>query len=292
MLNDREKKEVCVFIPCYNCEKYLERTIASLLGQTYQDFDIVIVDDGSTDNSFDVMQKLEKTDSRIKVYRNSINQGLGITRNLMFEYCSNYKYVALMDADDLCPINRLEIEYNYLKKNLDITCVSGVLQYINERDELGRIYDNGIYSVDDVKKVLVFKNCIANGSVMLRMEDLIKNNIRYRNEFFCAQDYMFFCELMQKCKIVRLPYILLYYRQREGNVTSSSLKQKKSRDALLDKIHDYNFECCDIKLNYFERKILKCAFRDTYGQNAILNLIFSISWKAFKYKHPEYRGLI
>ena len=287
----KNEKEVCVFIPCYNCEKYIERAIRSILDQTFQDFDIVVVDDGSKDDSYDIVKRMMGEDSRIILYRNEKNLGLGRTRNLMFDYCKDYKYVAPMDADDLAPDYRLEMEYNYLEKHSDITCVSGVMQMIDKNDNLGRILDFGIRTYDELKCMLLFKNPIPNGASMIRMSDLLANDLRYRNHFFCAQDYMFYCELAYKCKMVILPYILLYYRWHGENISITSHQRKKERDKLLDEVHDFTFTNYDIKLNWFEKKVFKRGFRDTESSGLIFKFIFRISLYFFKKKYPIYRGL-
>ena len=286
-------KDVCVFIPCYNCDKYLEQTVNSLFNQSFQEFDIVIVDDGSTDTSYQIMKELTDRDSRVKVYRNEKNQGLGITRNLMFDYCKNYKYVALIDADDLAPENRLMIEYSYLQKHPEISCVVGVFQEINGKNELGKIRDIGGYSHGEMQRSLVFWNPINNSSAMFRMNDLRVNKIKYKENFFCAQDYMFYCELVQRCRIMKLPYILSYYRVHEENMTTISKKlRKKERDKLLDEIHSYMFKTSMIKMNPLERMIFMYGYRDTPLRSNLFKLIRLLTRIWYMEKHPEYKGLI
>ena len=287
-----ESKKVCVFIPCYNSEKYIEKTMASLLNQTFRDFDIVIVDDGSEDASLDIINRIASDNPNIIVYKNENNMGLGMTRNMMFDYCKDYKYVALIDADDIAPYNRLELEYNYMEENRDVSCVSGIMQIIDQNDKLGQVIDDGIHNYEDIKRVLNFKNTISNGSSMFRMSDLLANNIKYRNHFFCAQDYMFYCELVQRCKIVKIPYILLYYRRHENNISKTSVKRKKERDRLLDEIHDFTFGNGKMSLNFIEKAILKRGYRDTGGESVLFKLVFIVIKHIFKKKNPEYRGLI
>lgn len=284
--------KVCVFVPCYNCAKYVERMMDSLFAQTFQQFDVVMVDDGSTDKTYEIITRIAKSNQQVKVHRNEFNRGLGYTRNLMFKYCNDYKYVALMDADDLAPIDRLQIEYEYLENHEDVASVSGVFQEINEDDALGIIHDDGVRKCDEIKKAMLFKNPIPNGSTMFRMESLIKNDLRYREKFFCAQDYMFYSELIQKCKMIKLPYILLYYRMNEGNITTVSLKRKKERDNLLDEIHRFNFEASNLKMNIFERYFLIRGYRDTSSGNYLFKVIFLIVRKLYLFRHPEYKRFV
>ena len=285
-------KELCIFMPCYNSERFIEETINSLLNQTFQEFDIVIVDDGSEDNTYSIIKRIAEKDSRILVYKNQKNMGLGTTRNLMFEYCKGYKYVALMDADDLSPANRLELEYNYLEKNKDVTCVTGLMQHMDQNGELGCIIDDGLHSYEEIKRIMVFRNIIANGSAMMRMDDLLANDIKYRKHFFCIQDYMFYCELIHNCKMVILPYILLYYRLHDSNISKTSLKRRKERDKLMDEVHDYTFKNFGLRMNFLEKLILKRGFRDTNCNGFIFRKVFFITKYFYRHKHPEYKGLI
>jgi glycosyltransferase involved in cell wall biosynthesis len=114
--NNPDKKiktpAVSIVMSMYNAEKYLGETIDSILEQIFTDFELIIVDDGSTDNSVNIVKAY--TDGRIKLvlcehdYINSLNTGL---------FCATGKYIARMDADDIMPVDRLEIQYEFMEKN-------------------------------------------------------------------------------------------------------------------------------------------------------------------------------
>lgn len=92
--------KVSVITPAYNCEKFLKSTIQSVLNQTYQNWEMIIVDDGSTDNTYSLALEYAKQDERIKVLKNKENSGIGFTRNVAIEN-ANGRYLAFLDADDL-----------------------------------------------------------------------------------------------------------------------------------------------------------------------------------------------
>lgn len=126
-------KKVSVVIALYNCESYLERCIESILKQTYQNFEIIICDDCSTDNSYQVALNMQKKDSRIKVIRNSSNQKSAATRNKCIENSCG-EYVFIQDADDYVDRTTLEKEVNILANEKDISFVSvGMYRFNSEQ---------------------------------------------------------------------------------------------------------------------------------------------------------------
>ena len=231
-------KRVSVFVPCYNVEKYVRKMLDSVLCQTFTDFDLVLVDDGSTDGTYDILKEYEKKDDRIKLYNNEKNMGLPYTRNLMFEYCDS-DYIALMDADDLMPVYRLKEETEYLDHHPDVAAVGGAMQVI---DEWGNYTDRVSFVPQDYeacKAAMLMADCFPNGSMMIRRSDVSNSGVRYDMRFNCMQDYRFWSELIIKCKMANLNHIMLYYRENNTSVTARNRLNKKKGD-LYDIIHsDY-----------------------------------------------------
>ena len=102
-----EKIKVSVIIGVYNSEKYIEETIRSVLNQTYKNFELIVIDDGSTDKSFEIVAKLAEKDKRIKFLKNDRNLGVSATRNRLIDIAKG-EYVAIMDSDDISLPERLE----------------------------------------------------------------------------------------------------------------------------------------------------------------------------------------
>ena len=107
---------ITVFTPNYNREKVIHETIESILNQTYSNFEYIIIDDGSTDNSWDLIQKYANQDERIRAYRNKRNLKIVKTRNKGFKLSSpNAKYFAIIDSDDVALSKRLEVQVRFLE---------------------------------------------------------------------------------------------------------------------------------------------------------------------------------
>ena len=101
-----ESPLVSVIIPCYNCIKYVEEAVMSIVNQTYQNMEILITDDCSSDGTYEILKKLAKLDKRIKLYRNQKNEKIIETLNKMI-HKSKGKYIARMDSDDISVLTRI-----------------------------------------------------------------------------------------------------------------------------------------------------------------------------------------
>ena len=112
-------------MPCYNEEANIVSAVESILSQTFQDFELIIIDDCSTDKTYEILKTYEEKDSRVQVLRNSVNMGVAASANIGIK---NYKgaYIARMDADDISLPKRLEKQYQYMKENVN-TILLGTL---------------------------------------------------------------------------------------------------------------------------------------------------------------------
>lgn len=129
--------KVSVIIPVYNCEVYLERCINSILGQTYQNFEIIICDDCSTDTSYQLALELQKRDDRIKIKQNTENKRAAATRNECIKVASG-DYIFIQDADDYVDKSILEKEIQVLKQEKDIAFVSSGMYRFNDKEIWGK----------------------------------------------------------------------------------------------------------------------------------------------------------
>lgn len=130
---------VSVNMPCYNCSKYIKQSIDSILNQTYTNFELIIIDDGSTDNSVEVIK--EFSDKRIKLFENITNQGIVYSRNRAVEN-SKGKYIAILDSDDIAYPTRIEKQLNFMESNPDFAMTGTWFDIIDE---------NGIFNGEIVK---------------------------------------------------------------------------------------------------------------------------------------------
>lgn len=205
----------------YNSEKYLSEAIESVLNQTYRNFEFIIVNDGSQDNSLDIIQKYQNKDHRIilidrenKGLPYSLNEGISIARG---------EYIARMDADDICIPERFEKQLQYMQEhNLDI-CGSFVETFSNN---LTQQYSYPINDTD-IKFTLLFYCCLAHPSVLIRKEvfDKIQYNINYKQ----AQDYQLWVDASKKQFVFgNIPEVLLQYRVHNEQMTISKSQSQQS----------------------------------------------------------------
>jgi glycosyltransferase involved in cell wall biosynthesis len=251
---------VTVFMPVYNGAKYLRQSIESVLNQTFQEFDFVIIDDASSDNSWDIIKSYK--DSRIKVFKNEVNRGISYTRNRGLELCKT-EYMALLDDDDIAMPFRLEHEIEYLDANPEVDVVGGHQRQIGVNGEdLNKqwsVYLNPKY----IKAYLMTGNTVVNGSTMFRKKLIDEYNIRYLENCYGAEDYRFWVECSLKGTIVNLDEVLLLWRNGHSNETSRALSNNwKERKAFLDEVHTYALEKNGFSLNEQQLEIINKVFME------------------------------
>jgi len=140
--------EVSVIMACYNASKYMEETIESVLNQTFADFEFVIVDDFSTDDSLEIAQRYQQMDARVMVVSLPKNSGAAAARNAAVEKARG-RLICVIDADDICRPYRLQVQHDFLLNNPASVLVSGAMEYIDESgDGVGRTYP-----ITDTKKI-------------------------------------------------------------------------------------------------------------------------------------------
>jgi len=218
------KPLITVFTPNYNREEVLSETIESILNQTYENFEYIIVDDGSTDKSWQIIQEYAKRDNRIKPYCNQQNLRIVKTRNKGFELSSSKaKYFAILDSDDIAIPHRLELQVNFLENNPAYGLVGGNKYLINENSELIG-YRNYPTTNQEIKKVITRYNPIAQSCVLLRKE-VIDQVGKYDEEWKYCQDYDYWLRVGKRWKLRNLEMPLIKYRISEGQVKSKNMTQ-------------------------------------------------------------------
>lgn len=248
---------VSVIMPVYNAEKYVSKAIESILNQSFIDFEFIIIDDGSEDNSLNIIKAYH--DVRIVLIKNETNRGVVYSRNIGLEIAKG-EYIALMDADDIAPLNRLQREVECLDADNHIDCITGKLIFIDEEDKEIGAGRSPIWNYKYVKASLIFQNVIANGSTLFRNSTLQKYNIRYREIGKIITDYMFWSEFSWYGNIKGIDEVMQYYRINKGGLTSSS--KKKERDRIIDEIHIRSYNAYGFSLSNTEQIVLLQATRE------------------------------
>ncbi|MDX6478338.1 MAG: hypothetical protein QOG29_925 [Gaiellaceae bacterium] len=207
---------VTVLMAVYNGERHLEESIGSVFAQTFEDFEFLVVDDGSTDATTQILA--QHADSRLRVLRNERNLGLikSLNRGLAE---SRGRYVARQDADDISEPERLERQAAFLDVNPDVAILAS--SYLRIRDD-GSV--SGIRYVPTealgVRWRLLFLNAFTNSSVMFRRDDVERLG-GFREEFAYAQDYDLWSRLAFTGSVAALPDTLARYRDTRDSLTAA-----------------------------------------------------------------------
>jgi glycosyltransferase involved in cell wall biosynthesis len=202
----RRVPTVSVLMPAYNAAAYLREAADSILAQTYADFELLIVDDGSTDATPDLLSDF--TDDRVRRLRNDRNLGIPGTRNRCLAEAQG-EYVAWMDADDRSRPERLQHQLDYLRQHPELAAVGSWAQVI---DEAGAPLKQWHWETDpqEIREVLPGRNCIVNGSTLARRAALQAIG-GFR--LLVAEDYDLWLRLTdQGACLANLPEMLYEYR--------------------------------------------------------------------------------
>ena len=224
--------EISVIMPVFNCEKYLNEAIESVLNQSFDDFEFICVDDGSTDNSLKILQDFEKKDNRIQVFHQE-NKGGGAARNFALKKATG-NYLLFIDSDDILYSDALEKTHELIKqKNVDfilfkaINYDSDVDKYFGEAYfTMDAIYDkvgNRVFSYDDLGEVMFKMSATPWGK--LYNFDFIKNCGAQFAEGIIFHDNLFFWDMLFASKKICFYNETLYVRR----VHSNSIQESKDK---------------------------------------------------------------
>jgi len=196
---------VSVIIPVYNVASYIEATITSVLAQTFTDFELLVLDDCSTDGTAAVVQGI--SDPRIHFIQNARNLGRAGTDNAALPHVRG-EFIAKMDGDDICHPERLARQVTYLTQHPDINVVGSWMQNFGASTYLNR------YPADaaDAQVLTLFTLPTGNPSVMLRATLFRDQGLQYDEDLRQSEDYDFFARYLRQLRIHTLPEALIRYR--------------------------------------------------------------------------------
>ncbi len=264
------KDVISIIVPVYNVEEFIDECIKSLISQTYENIEIILVNDGSTDKSGYICREYESKDNRIKVI-NQKNGGVSSARNIGLMQATG-KYITFVDSDDYVKADYIEVLYSYIKKDTDIVCcnVPGKQKdyCLNKKHEQAEIFSLSGYTWGK----LIRKECI---------KDVFSNEVCY------AEDYIFYIKLLKNInKMQVIAYEGYYYRVRPGSL---SVKDKKEGHTIKEFDNKYTFisysSNLDEAVKEYDKKTRQVVHSHCcYVYSLLLLLMYRISLKDKKRK--------
>ena len=203
----------------YNDEKNVRNAIESILNQTYEKFELLLLDDFSTDNTYEICNEYLKKDKRIKLYRNKKNIGLTKSLNKLAANSTGL-YIARQDSDDVSYLNRLHEQFNFLNDSNYDGCTT--LAKIKNKDKVIPNISKHIKPSLTIK----FKNPFIHGTLMLK-RDVFKSVGFYDENFYYSQDYKLMKNLIENKYKVKIIKKVLYELNMENNISSSHKEEQK-----------------------------------------------------------------
>lgn len=217
------KPEISVIMSVYNGETYLEEAIESIRRQTFENWELIVINDCSTDSTGEILKNFAAKDERIKVHPNEVNLRLPTSLNKAISLCTG-KYIARMDADDICLPDRLEKQYKFMEENSDVSLSSCRFMTVK----------NGVYMSggaggrcdnESLRAMLLVSNPILHPGVIAKAEVMKKFN--YDTTLTCTEDLELWTRMvMGNQKIEILPECLLIYRLHDKQITSTTLERQ------------------------------------------------------------------
>lgn len=226
-LYSHSRPDVSVVLPTYNRGNLLPAALDSILNQTYKNFEFIIIDNGSTDNTAALLKSYQQTDKRIKIITLPDNRGISAARNLGNAKARG-KYIVIMDSDDISLPNRLEKQIRFMEENPKMAAASSWKKEL----ESGKVWTR---STEEQEMIfwMHFNNIMGHPETIMRRDFLEEHNITYNERLTSAVDYDLFKQIIfAGGKIGRQPDVILLYRMHMENGKSYYRHQALTRRAV------------------------------------------------------------
>ncbi len=251
-----EKDLISIIVPVYNAEKYILDTIKTVVNQTYKNWELLLIDDCSDDNSVNIIKKYASKDDRIKLLLNKENSGAAITRNNGIKN-ANGRYICFLDADDLWDKEKLKKQFSFMKKN---NCIFSFTGY-EFTDENGIPKGKKVYVPQKINYKQALKNTtIWTSTVMFDMNKIEKKDI-YMPNIRRGQDTATWWKVLKKVDYAYgINEILSFYRRSEKTLSSNKLIALKRTWNLYRNVENLNifysfYNFCFYCINALRRRI-------------------------------------
>lgn len=217
-----------IIMPVYNAGNYVGEAVNSLLDQSFGNFELIIVNDGSSDHSLEVVNSYD--DKRIRILTNETNRGIVYSRNKGL-HAAKGRYIAPFDADDIALRGKLEIQFDYLQKNPDVGMVGSWAMLINEEGKLMSNHWKLDARAEMIPAILLFRNYFVQSAVMMRREAIPAGG--YADGYDLVEDYRMWCDIADRFGLANYPQYLVKYRVHGSSNTQSAPGRLKAQDKLM-----------------------------------------------------------
>lgn len=220
--NGKKNIKVTVLMSVYNGVTHLRDAIDSVLTQTIPNFEFLIIDDGSSDNSLEIIEGYD--DSRIRVIKNKNNIGLTRSLNKGLKLARG-EYIARIDCDDICLPSRFERQFEFMSQNPQVGVCGSWVIVMKDSGEYVRKFP---VSHDEIQCFMLFKTPLAHPSVIIRKQVLIKNQLKYDPYFLHAEDMAMWDKCAMVCQMHNINEPLIKYREHANQIGKKYREVQKS----------------------------------------------------------------
>lgn len=217
------KPKISVIMSVYNSQEYLKDAVESILNQSFREFEFLIIDDNSNDESLKILESFK--DKRIKLFKQNENKGLTFNLNFLIKN-SQAPFIARMDADDIAERERLKLQYEFLIANPKFDLIGAKARIIDEKNDLKQKIEVPT-SFDQVLSKIFLQNVFVHPTLMFTKNSILDVGL-YDEKFKKAQDYhLIFRYIFKNYKITNLDEYLLNYRIHQNSISSSSTEEQE-----------------------------------------------------------------
>ena len=260
-------------MPVYNGEKYLAEAIDSILGQTFADFEFIIVDDGSQDGSAEIIREYLRRDGRVRLIQLETNGGQADAQNRAIAE-SRGEYIALMDCDDVSLPGRLQTKLDFLQSHPELGLLGARVQFVDQDLQHVSAKDYPLRHAEIVLRLLMLDAAMSGAAVMMRRE-VWEQAGPFERWPMSTQDTDFYTRAVSKTRCANLPERLYLYRQHGNNMSGKNVPrridaaqtirrrwlQRVGAEATPDFIDRLDWLSTGIKLDWRERRMFRREIR-------------------------------
>ncbi|MBD2196496.1 MULTISPECIES: glycosyltransferase [Calothrix] len=259
---------ISVIIPAYNCQKTIKATIASVLNQTFTNFELIVINDGSQDSTLEIISKIE--DYRLKIFSFE-NAGGNVSRNRGLNYAVG-DFVSFLDADDIWTPEKLASQLQALQNNTDCQVAYSWTDYIDEKDNF-LVSGRHFIANGDVYEQLLLNNFLENGSNPLICKEAIALIGGFDESLSAAQDWDMWLRLANKFNFVCVPAVQILYRVSANSLSSNLIRQETACLQVIERAY---------KARQFDKHIWYMAMTNIYKY---------LACKALQEPFNRYKGM-